>query len=88
MAKGPVRNRFKILLAEREHELGRRITYGEVEEATGVAASTLSAYATNSVTRYDAKTVAALCDYFGVSVGDLLEYPLLEGQEVTLEALA
>lgn len=88
MSKGPVRNRFKILLAEKEHEAGRRITYEEIENETGVAASTLSSYATNSVTRYDAKTVASLCDYFGVSIGELLEYPLSEGQEIGLEALA
>jgi putative transcriptional regulator len=69
-----VHNRFKILLAEKELREGRRISYKEIQEETGIAASSLSAWATNSINRYDRKTIDKLCAYFGCAVGDLLEY--------------
>jgi transcriptional regulator with XRE-family HTH domain len=76
-----VRNRFRILLAEKIHAEGRSINYEEIAEKTGVHAVTLSRWATNTVTRYDSETIKALCDYFGVSAGELIEYPLEVGQE-------
>jgi len=81
MSVGPVRNRFKVLLANKELEEGRKITYQEIQSETGIDAGTLSAWANNRVTRYDADKIAALCDYFGISAGELLEYPLEIGQE-------
>jgi DNA-binding Xre family transcriptional regulator len=81
VSNGPVRNRFKILLAEKEHAEGRTIRYDEIARTTGVHEVTLSRWATNTVTRYDSTTIAALCDYFGVTAGELIEYPLDIGQE-------
>ena len=71
---GRVYNKFKILLAQKEIDEGRRISYEEIKEATGIASSTLSAWATNSVKRYDADTIAALCEFLDCEVGDLLIY--------------
>ena len=71
---GKVYNRFKILLAEKEIAEGRKIPYDEIKEVTGIASSTLSAWATNSVRRYDADTIAALCDFLQCELGNLLVY--------------
>ena len=71
---GKVYNKFKILLAQKEINENRRIAYEEIKNATGIAASTLSGWATNSVKRYDADTIAALCEYLDCGVGDLIVY--------------
>ena len=71
---GKVYTRFKILLAEKEIKEGRRISYDEIKDATGIATSTLSGWATNSIKRYDADTIAGICDYLDCELGDLLVY--------------
>jgi transcriptional regulator with XRE-family HTH domain len=76
-----IRNNFKILKARKEQELGRNITYEEISEATGISPNTLSSYATGSIGRYDESTVTRLCDYFGVTLPELLEYPPVTRQE-------
>lgn len=72
--RGKVYNRFKVLLAQKEIEENRRISYREIKEETGIANSTLSSWATNTTKRYDATTIAALCEFFGCEVGDLIVY--------------
>jgi putative transcriptional regulator len=71
---GKVYNRFKILLAQKEIQEDRRISYKEIKNATGIASSTLSSWATNSTKRFDADTIADLCDFFECEVGDLINY--------------
>ena len=68
-----VRNNFMRLLKLLEAERGRNVTYQEITEATGIAASTLSAYAQNNVRLYDSTTVGRLCLYFGCELGEFLE---------------
>lgn len=69
-----VYNRFKILLAEKEIKENRRIPYDEIKEKTGIATSSISAWATNDIKRYDAKMIAAFCEYFDCKVVDLIVY--------------
>ena len=57
----------------REAELGRRITYRDVQADTGLSVATLSRWMTNQVTRFDAETVQALCEYFHCQVEELLQ---------------
>ena len=71
---GKVYNRFKVLLAEKEIKDNKKISYEEIKVSTGIAASTLSAWATNSVKRYDADTIVAMCDYFECDVANLIVY--------------
>lgn len=71
---GTIRNRFRVLIAEKEHRDGRSIPYTEIQQLTGIATSTLSAWASQRVVRYDADTLAALCAYLECTPGDLLEY--------------
>ena len=63
----------------REAELGTRITYADVSDATGISAATLSRWMTRKVERFDGETVQALCEYFQCEVGELIV--LEEGEE-------
>jgi putative transcriptional regulator len=65
-------NRFRILLAEKETREKRHIPLTEVQRETGIAWTTLQAWANNEVQRFDAPVMAALCEYLGCEVGDLL----------------
>lgn len=67
-------NRFRILLAEKATQELHNIAINDVQRETGIAWSTLNAWANNKVTRYDASIIQALCDYFNCQVGDLLVY--------------
>ena len=67
-----VLNRYKLLLAEKQLREGRKISYEEIRRDTGIAASTLSAWATNSVRGYRVETIDVLCQYFSCEVKDLI----------------
>jgi len=69
-----IRSKFKILLADKEFKEGRRITYDEICEETGISPSTLSRFANNETKRFYSNTLGNLCKYFNCQVGDLLEY--------------
>lgn len=68
----PVKNNFVRLLKNKEALAGRNITYLEITQETGIAASTLSSYAKNKVRLYDAKTVARLCEFFNCELSEFL----------------
>ena len=55
-----------------EAEIGKRLTYEDVTEATGISAATLSRWMSKQVTRFDAETIQALCEYFQCEVGELI----------------
>ena len=44
----------------------------ELAEKTGLQRNSISAMYNNTATRYDAKTLAAICDALGCEIGDLL----------------
>lgn len=67
-----IQNRFKELLAQKERREGRRISYQEIKEVTGVDTSTLSRWATNQVAGADFNTLDKLCEYLECGVGELL----------------
>lgn len=71
---GQVLNRFRILLAEKEHRDRNKYSYREIQKITGIAASTLSAWGSNQTRRFDANTIASLCEFLECTPGDLLEY--------------
>lgn len=62
------------LISDKQARENQRITYREIEAATGIAASTISRMAQNKVTRFEADTLSALCAYFGCALGELLVY--------------
>ena len=70
-----IRNRFRILLAQKEARDGREFTYSDIRDTTGISPSTISNYAKNRVTRFDAVTLIKLCDFLNCDLSDLLIYP-------------
>lgn len=70
-----VRNRFKILLAQKEVKDGRDYRYEDIYDAIGISPTTLSNYAKGTVKRFDEVTIIKLCDWLDCDLGDLLEYP-------------
>jgi len=70
----PVNNRFGLLLAEKRMKEKRNISLAEIADETSISRKTLYAWQNNTVDRFDVKVIEALCQYFGVSLADLLEY--------------
>lgn len=79
-----IRNRFKILLAQKEAVEERKYTYEDIRQATGISPTTLSNYAQGTVTRFDEPTLVALCKFFGCELAELIEYPPDQSQQSTL----
>lgn len=76
-----IRNRFRILLAQKEVRDGRSYTYDDIMNATGVARATVASYMTGEVSRYDGKTLKSFCDWFDCELSELLEYPPVTRQQ-------
>lgn len=85
MAK--VRNRFKILLAQKEARDGREYSYDDIYQATGISPTTLTSYSKGRVARFDEVTLIKLCDWLECELGDLLIYPPQMSQQ-DIHALA
>jgi putative transcriptional regulator len=71
---GKIVCRIKILIAEKETEEGRSISYRDIRDATSISQNALSDLAQGKTTRYYANTLIKLCEYFNCQVGDLLVY--------------
>ena len=82
-----IRNRFKILLAQKEARDGRNYTYNDISQATGIAPNTLSAYANQSVSRFDESILVRLCEFFDCTLAELLEYPPVTSQQNGIASL-
>jgi putative transcriptional regulator len=67
-----IKNRVKVLLAEKELKEGRKISYRALAEETGLSLDTITAYMNQRVSRYDESTLLALCNYFGCGISDLI----------------
>jgi putative transcriptional regulator len=60
---------------EKEEKEGRKLTYDKLEEETGLSRGTLARlFSREPLERIDGKTLSVMCHYFGVGVGDVLEY--------------
>ena len=79
-----IRNRFKILLAEKETHDGRSYTYEQISAATGLSPTTITSYARGRVSRFDESTLVTLCDWLDCELSDLIEYPPAKGQQDSL----
>ena len=83
-----VRNRFKILLAQKEARDERNYTYVDIQEKAGVSTRTLTNYAKGRVNRFDSVTLVALCDWLQCELSDLLVYPPKPSQQGLMVAPA
>lgn len=63
--------RLRELMAQKSRETGRKITYADITEATGLYASTLTKLANNTAQMIGVSTIERLCEYFACDVGDL-----------------
>jgi len=70
-----IRNRFKILLAQKESRDGRSYTYDDIRMLTNISPTTLSNYARGTVTRFDESTLVSLCKFLECELAELIEYP-------------
>ena len=52
----------------------KRLTFDELAARTGVSEKTLRQWAKGDVSMYSARVLAALCRFFGVTVGDILVF--------------
>jgi DNA-binding Xre family transcriptional regulator len=69
-----LKNRLLELIHERESKIGRRIRQHDIAAFAEVRDHTITAWIHNEVTRFDARVVERLCDYFQCDVGDLLYF--------------
>lgn len=87
MAK--VRNRFRVLLAQKEMRDGRNYTYDDIAAATGLSKTTITAYVNGRVSRFDESTLIAVCTWLDCSLAELIEYPpVMSQQSIPAIALA
>ncbi len=69
-----IKSKLKLLIAHREVETGRKITYQNLAEEVGLAMNTVSRLAEGKTDRVDFLTLDKLCRYFQCDIGDLLAY--------------
>ncbi len=63
---------LKEILARRERQLGRRITYADISQATGVSTNTISNMANNRQDLVSLRVINKLCDFLECAPADLL----------------
>lgn len=68
-----IRSRLKRLRVDKEEVEGRKLTYKVISEDTGLSEGVIVRLM-GSFDRVDVGTLDKLCQYFGVGVGELLEY--------------
>jgi|HubBroStandDraft_4_1064222.scaffolds.fasta_scaffold2321982_1 DNA-binding Xre family transcriptional regulator len=71
-----IRSNLPQIKIARERELGRKITYVEMKEHTGVSGNAIARLMRpgSSIDRIDGRTLEGVCEFFECTVGDLLEY--------------
>lgn len=78
-----IRFRLKELIAEREFQLGQRVTLDEIASATGIHRTTLSKIANKKGYNTTTGNLSQLCRFFGCSLEQLVEYvPDAEDKQV------
>jgi len=69
-----IQSQLGVLIAKKERDEGRRWTYDDIKEATGLSATTIHRLVRGTSKMYAANTLDALCRFFKCGVGDLLTY--------------
>ena len=69
-----IKSKLKLLIAQREITLGRKITNENLAQEAGLSINTIGRLAEGKTNRIDFSTMDKLCSYFTCSVGDLLEF--------------
>ena len=68
--------RSKALQARLNYQarIGQKVSLQDVSEATGITQAALSRIERGNTERIDFETLSKLCVFYGVGVGDLLEF--------------
>lgn len=74
-----IRFRLKERMADREFRTGRRVTFNEVANATGINRATLSKLANQRGYNTTTDNLDRLCAYFGCRLEELAEHIPDEG---------
>jgi len=69
-----VNSKLSLLVAERRIREGRAPGIRTIAAESGASVSTVQRLMNNSMKRVPLDDLAMLCKYFGVGVGDILEY--------------
>ena len=70
-----IRSKLRRLRFEKEERDGVKLTYEKLTEETGLSSNTLAALLkSDPIKRLDGDTLSALCVYFGVEVGEVIEF--------------
>lgn len=83
-----VQNRFTELLEAKRRRENKTWTYREIQDATGINPATLTRFAKQRHNQYDSGTLAELCVFLGVPIGELLVVVDDKGKELDLGKLA
>lgn len=67
-------SKLSILVAERRIRNGRAPGIRTIASESGASVSTVQRLMNNTIRRVPLEDLAKLCKYFGVGVGDILEY--------------
>jgi DNA-binding Xre family transcriptional regulator len=71
---GKIATKARRRRLEYQARLGRTVTAREVAETIGVTEATLSRIEQGKTERIDFETLRKLCEFYGVGVGEILEY--------------
>jgi len=69
-----IRYKLRELIKAKELKEGRHITLEEIGQHTGVHRTTLSKIVNGRTVSSTTDTLAKLCEYFEVGIGDVVEY--------------
>ena len=69
-----IRFRLKEMIADYQFNEGRRITFDEIAKATGIHRTTLSKIANQVGYNTTTDNLDGLCEFFGCSLDQLVEY--------------
>lgn len=64
--------RLKELMARKERLEGKRVTYRDVSETTGISTNTLTLLANNRMKQIGLTTISRLLEYFDCEPNDLI----------------
>ena len=77
-----IRSNLNVLVARKEQNESRRLPYRVITQETGLSSGVLTRLIGGDFDRVERGTLDTLCRYFGVGVGELLEYvPDGEGRD-------
>ena len=74
MPESMIVSKFPALKRIKSAKENRDITLREIAEATNLSLGTIHKLSTGNINGVKVETLNALCRYFGVGIGDLIEY--------------